>query len=174
MRSLKKSDFAGLVKYITDEQSKTERLGLVNATNCEADTMQAVIGEVLATQQANTRAKGDKTYHLIVSFPAGEKPEDGVLKAVEERICAGLGYADHQRVSAVHHDTDNVHIHIAINKIHPTRNTMSRIRLIGRLADCVTRSKMNMACRRITTRDAKVFPKGGRRTWSGTQALKAL
>ncbi len=30
-----------------------------------------------------------------------------------------MGYADHQRVSAVHYDTDNVHIHIAINKIHP-------------------------------------------------------
>ncbi|EGQ8544923.1 relaxase/mobilization nuclease domain-containing protein [Vibrio parahaemolyticus] len=141
MRSLKKSDFAGLVKYITDEQSKTERLGLVNATNCEADTMQAVIGEVLATQQGNTRAKGDKTYHLIVSFPAGEKPEDDVLKAVEERICAGLGYADHQRVSAVHHDTDNVHIHIAINKIHPTRNTMHEpyqdYRTLGGLCDAL-------------------------------------
>lgn len=141
MRSLKKSDFAGLVKYITDEQSKTERLGLVNATNCEADTMQAVIGEVLATQQGNTRAKGDKTYHLIVSFPAGEKPENDVLKAVEERICAGLGYADHQRVSAVHHDTDNVHIHIAINKIHPTRNTMHEpyqdYRTLGGLCDAL-------------------------------------
>ncbi|WP_417519320.1 TraI/MobA(P) family conjugative relaxase [Marinobacter sp.] len=139
MRSLKNSDFSGLVKYITDDQSKTERLGLVNATNCEADTMQAVIGEVLATQQANTRAQGDKTYHLIVSFPAGEKPEPDTLKAIEERICAGLGYADHQRVSAVHHDTDNVHIHIAINKIHPTRNTMHEpyqaYRTLGGLCD---------------------------------------
>ena len=31
---------------------------------------------------------------------------------------------EHQRVSAVHNDTDNLHIHIAINKIHPTRGTM--------------------------------------------------
>jgi len=124
MRSQKKSDFAGLVKYITDGQSKNERLGLVKATNCEADTMEAVIGEVLATQYSNTRAKSDKTYHLIVSFPAGEKPQDDVLNAVEDRICSGLGYAEHQRVSAVHNDTDNLHIHIAINKIHPVKKTM--------------------------------------------------
>jgi len=124
MRSLRKSNFASLVRYITDEQSKTERLGLVNATNCKADTLQAVIGEVLATQQANTRAKGDKTYHLIVSFPAGEKPEKSILQAIENRLCAGLGYAEHQRVSALHYDTDNLHIHIAVNKIHPIRNTM--------------------------------------------------
>lgn len=139
MRSLKKSDFAGLAKYITDEQSKTERLGLVKATNCEADSLQAVIGEVLATQHMNTRAKGDKTYHLIVSFRAGEKPTADVLEEVEKRICAGLGYAEHQRLSAVHHDTDNVHIHIAINKIHPNKNTMHEpyqaYRALGGLCD---------------------------------------
>lgn len=124
MRSLAKSDFAELVEYITDEQDKTERLGLVTATNCEAATMQAVIGEVLATQRQNTRAAGDKTFHLLVSFRPGERPTPETLKAIEERICAGLGYGDHQRVSAVHHDTDNLHLHIAINKIHPERHTM--------------------------------------------------
>jgi ribosomal protein L19E len=76
------------------------------------------------TQHTNTRAKGDKTYHLIVSFRAGEQPSADTLRAIEERICAGLGYGEHQRVSAVHNDTDNLHIHIAINKIHPTRHTM--------------------------------------------------
>ena len=35
-----------------------------------------------------------------------------------------LGYAEHQRVSVVHHDTDDVHIHVAINKIHPTTLTL--------------------------------------------------
>ena len=39
---------------------------------------------------------------------------------IEERFCNALGYAEHQRISVIHHDTDNVHIHVAINKIHPT------------------------------------------------------
>jgi hypothetical protein len=124
MRSLGKSDFAGLVEYICDAQSKTERLGLVTVTNCQAGTVQAATEEVLATQHMNTRAKGDKTFHLLVSFRAVENPGADTLKEIEGRICAGLGYDEHQRVSAVHHDTDNLHIHIAINKIHPTRNTM--------------------------------------------------
>ena len=124
IRSLGKSDFAGLVKYITDEQGKTERLGQVRVTNCDAATLPAVIGEVLATQRANTRSEADKTYHLLVSFRAGEKPDEATLHAIEERICVGLGFGEHQRVSAVHHDTDNLHIHIAINKIHPTHNTI--------------------------------------------------
>lgn len=140
MRSIKKSDFAELVKYITDEQGKTERLGHVRVTNCEANTLPAVMAEVMATQHGNTRSEADKTYHLLVSFRAGEKPDAETLRAIEDRICAGLGFAEHQRVSAVHHDTDNLHIHIAINKIHPTRNTIHEpYRAYRALADlCAT------------------------------------
>ena len=124
MRSLGKSDFAGLVGYIADAQNKDHRLGTVTVTNCDAVSVQDAITEVLATQYTNTRAKGDKTYHLIVSFRSGEQPSALALKDIEERICTGLGYAEHERVSAVHNDTDNLHVHIAINKIHPTRHTM--------------------------------------------------
>lgn len=124
MQLPKKSDFASLMQYIADRQGKTERLGIINITNCAADTLPAVMAEVLATQQLNTRAQGDKTYHLIISFRAGEKPDKNTLIAIEQRICTGLGFAEHQRVSAVHYDTDNAHIHIAINKIHPTRLTL--------------------------------------------------
>ena len=124
MRSLGKSDFAGLVNYVTDAQSKDHRLGQVQITNCDAVSVRDAITEILATQHMNTRAKGDKTYHLIVSFRAGENPDADTLKAIEGRICQGLGFGEHQRISAVHNDTDNLHIHIAINKIHPTRHTM--------------------------------------------------
>jgi hypothetical protein len=124
MRSAGKSSFAGLAQYITDAQDKSERIGGVQITNCAAATMPAAVAEILATQRLNTRAKGDKTYHLLVSLRAGENPSREILKAVEDRICVALGYAEHQRVSAVHLDTDNVHIHIAINKIHPKRRTL--------------------------------------------------
>ncbi len=120
MKSVKKSDFAELVKYITNAQQKAERVGGVTVTNCQSDRPDAAIIEAINTQVQNTRAESDKTYHLIVSFRADE-PDEATLKAIEARICEGLGYGDHQRVSAVHHDTDNLHIHIAINKIHPTR-----------------------------------------------------
>ena len=125
MRSIGKSDFSDLVEYITDDQEKTQRLGLIEVTNCQSGSVAAAVEEVLATQLQNKRATGDKTYHVLVSFRPGESPSDSVLKAIEGRICEGLGFSEHQRISAVHRDTDNVHIHIAINKIHPTRGTMN-------------------------------------------------
>ena len=124
MKTVKKSDFAGLVKYITDEQGKQERILFQRVTNCHSDDPLVAALEVANTQAQNKRATSDKTYHLIISFPAGESPAPEVLKAIEARMCDGLGFGEHQRVSAVHHDTDNLHIHVAINKIHPTRYTL--------------------------------------------------
>jgi hypothetical protein len=124
MKSIRKSDFGALVRYITNPQQKRERVGQVLVTNCQTDRVDASILEVINTQAQNTRAATDKTYHLIVSFRAGEQPDEATLRAVEARLCTGLGYGEHQRVSAIHFDTDNLHLHIAINKIHPTRYTI--------------------------------------------------
>lgn len=124
MRASGKSSFAGLVVYLTASQGKEHRVGEVRVTNCGSETLSAAVEEVLATPHLNKRAKGDETFHVCLSFRVGEEPDARVLGEIEDRVCAGLGYADHQRVSVVHNDTDNLHIHIAINKIHPTRKTM--------------------------------------------------
>jgi hypothetical protein len=78
---------------------------------------------VVATQCLNTRARGDKTLHLLIAFPPGEEPGAEVLERIEAELCAGLGLGEHQRLSAVHHDTDHLHVHVAINLIHPERRT---------------------------------------------------
>lgn len=124
MRALRKSSFAELARYLSDPQDHRERVGDLRMANCHADEWADALLEVMATQARNTRAQGDKTYHLIISFRAGEQPPAADLAEIERRICAGLGFAEHQRVSAVHHDTDNLHVHVAINKIHPARLTM--------------------------------------------------
>lgn len=124
MKSVEKSNFASLVAYLCDTQNKQERLGWVAVTHCQSATPDAAAREVLATQARNTRAKSDKTYHLIVSFRPGEQVEEAACRAIEERLCEGLGLGAHQRVSALHYDTDSVHLHVAINKIHPTKHTI--------------------------------------------------
>ena len=93
-------------------------------TNCVSTDTTWAVREIAATQWLNTRAKSPRTYHLIISLKAGENPDAQTLRVIEERFCNALGYAEHQRVSVVHHDTDNVHIHVAINKIHPRTLTL--------------------------------------------------
>lgn len=119
MKSARLSSFSSLVKYIIDEQNKQERVGKVRMSNCNSIDPTWAIQEVLATQARNQRAKGDKTYHLLISFAPGENPPEEVLKAIEERVVSSIGFNEHHRISAIHYDTDNLHIHVAINKIHP-------------------------------------------------------
>ena len=98
MKSVKKSDFVSLVSYLADDQEKNERVAVTSVTNCESTDLNAAVIEVSTIQDMNTRAESDKTYHLILSFRAGERPDDKVLEALESRICEGLGYGEHQRV----------------------------------------------------------------------------
>jgi hypothetical protein len=108
--------------YILDSgvSSRGEKVGGVRVTNCHTDDPAAATTLIETTQAANTRSTTDKTYHMVFSFPPGEEPDLKILHAIEDELCRAIGYADHQRISAVHIDTDHLHVHVAINKVHPT------------------------------------------------------
>lgn len=140
MRTQRKSSMSGLIGYLTDEQQsgdpedlvgymtnglgKGERVGALRITNCVAIDAAWAAAEMKAVQSMNKRARSDKTYHMIISFREGEQPGVEVLQAIEDRLCDALGFGEHQRISVVHHDTDNLHLHVAINKIHPRTFTL--------------------------------------------------
>ena len=124
IKSVRKSSFSALIKYLTDPQDKSERVSQIKVSNCYSDDQTAALIEIQNTQEMNTRAKSDKTCHLVLSFPEGERLSFMSLNAIEERFCETLGFAGHQRISVVHDDTNNLHVHIAINKIHPKKLTI--------------------------------------------------
>jgi hypothetical protein len=110
---------ARILDYILGEGTPDGRVGTVRISNCASDSPERAIKEILATQALNTRTKGDRTYHLVASFAPGERPSPGQLEDIENELCAAIGLGAHQRISAVHIDTAHLHLHIAINKIHP-------------------------------------------------------
>lgn len=106
--------------YIFDSNiQNSKKVTSVRVTNCHTDDPVMATEFILKTQAQNKRSKTDKTYHLVLSFPSGETLERETLYAIEDKFCAALGYENHQRISAIHKDTDNLHVHIAINKINP-------------------------------------------------------
>jgi hypothetical protein len=106
-------------EYIMDTEEDGEKLAWYRITHCESDVPAMAIAEILVTQSENTRTRADKTYHLVISFREEEAPTREQLEDIEDTICEGLGLGEHQRISAVHQNTENLHLHIAINKIHP-------------------------------------------------------
>lgn len=95
------------------------KVGGVRVTNCISEEVIDGALDILAVQSKNTRSEADKSYHLVISFPVGERPSLAVMHAIEDSLCASIGLADHQRISAIHTDTENLHMHVAINKVHP-------------------------------------------------------
>lgn len=75
MEQESRSSMIRLVEYITDPQNKENRIGEVFISNCISTTPEMAALEMLATQDANTKSQADKTYHAVVSFPAGEEPD---------------------------------------------------------------------------------------------------
>lgn len=118
-RSADPARWTQLNAYTLATERAGEKVAWERATNCQGDDPGWAVKEILATQARNTRSRTDKTYHLVVSFPDSEQPSRTQVEDIEDRLCAAIGLAEHQRVSAVHQNTDNWHLHVAINTVHP-------------------------------------------------------
>src|SRR5579872_6080557 len=108
-----------LAEYVLDSAHAGEKVAYWRVTNCESDDPGWAVKEIIATQDRNTRSKSDKSYHLVISFQVGEQPTREQIEDIEDQAVAAIGLGEHQRISAVHQNTDNWHLHVAINKVHP-------------------------------------------------------
>lgn len=144
VRAAAKTKIGHLVNYLLDKKGKEDRVAAVAVTNCQSDDLQWSLIEMRAVQERNQRARGEKTYHLVISFRSGEDLPAKSLAEIEAEFAKALGFAEHQRLSVVHRDTDNLHLHVAINKVHPTRFTLHEP-----FNDYYTRAKL---CERLERR----------------------
>jgi hypothetical protein len=108
-----------LAEYVLDGAHQGEKVAYWRVTNCGAEDPGFAVKEIIATQDRNTRSKSDKSYHLVISFPPGEQPTREQVEDIEDQLVASIGLQEHQRISAVHQNTDCWHLHVAINKVHP-------------------------------------------------------
>lgn len=125
-----------LTGYMTDQVRHDGRVRWTRVTNCgtgagesqrdpHPDDLAMAIREIGDTQRSNTRGRSDPNYHLVISFPPGERPTREQIEDIEDELCAALGMADHQRISALHDDKAHLHLHVAINRVHPTTGKLA-------------------------------------------------
>lgn len=114
------NDFSDILDYATAPVDTS-----VEGEKCIGIRTHGVIGidtasaEMNAVARMNTRC-ADPVYHFILSWPEHEKPETKAIFESAEHAIKSLGFAEHQYVIAVHANTDNIHCHIAMNRVHPT------------------------------------------------------
>lgn len=108
-----------LFEYMLDQNNGMEKVEAYNFSNCSFENQEDNIAEILNTQALNTTSKQDKTMHLVVSFQEDEHPSLEIMRSIEAEFMKALGIEKHQRLSVVHSNTNNLHMHIAVNKVDP-------------------------------------------------------
>ena len=112
--------FGGLADYLLDKQHDGKKVHDYEFSNCSfGQEVASNLKEIQNTSSLNINAKSDRVLHLVVSFHEDEQPTKEQLQYIERELVKVIGMEDHQRLTVAHSNTNNFHIHIAINKIHP-------------------------------------------------------
>jgi hypothetical protein len=81
-------------------------------------TFEGQKAEMLALSQEAVRSK-DTVNHYVLSWQEGEVPSPEQIEQAVDVFLGELGLREHQAIFGVHVDTDNRHLHIAVNRVHP-------------------------------------------------------
>jgi len=115
--------FRGLVQYMLRGKGN-ERCTWFMAGNLEGlerrEDAETAIKVVEAYQRRNSRAKRDKTYHLVISLhPDDRSLTERELEHVVRRAVEAAGLQEHHYIAVRHSDQEHEHLHVAASKIHP-------------------------------------------------------
>lgn len=111
-----------LTQYITQESvldamgSEVEKTIGVEIGNVA--TLATAPAEMYAVAKKNARAK-NPVYHYILSWPESEHPEPTQIFEAVRHTLRALGMEEHQYIAAIHANTDNIHAHVEVNRVHP-------------------------------------------------------
>ncbi|MFA0921631.1 hypothetical protein ALP73_200274 [Pseudomonas coronafaciens pv. garcae] len=126
-----KTSFRSLSKYINsfregvNPETGEVTLGTVSVeTNCISESTAWI--EMWGTSVRSTRTK-DPVMHLVLSWSEGENPSDQQAFDAGRFALSAIGLEGHEYLSAVHRDTDNAHLHIMVNKVHPETHRVPKM-----------------------------------------------
>ena len=63
------------------------------------------------------RDSTDPVLHMVVSWPEFERPSNDEIFWAGRRLLKALNLHEHQSIMAIHGDTDNIHVHIEVNRV---------------------------------------------------------
>jgi len=119
-----KGSFGGLAKYILDSKNQGKKVEDYKFTNCPFKKKEQNISYIKQMQELNQMVQSDKSLHLVVSFQEEEHPSKEILEEIEDELLRAVNMEEHHRLSVTHNNTNNFHIHIAVNRLNPNSNLL--------------------------------------------------
>lgn len=109
-----------LTAYIVNPEREhtQEKCLYAGARGFLCDDLPSQQAEMLALSQEAVRSK-DTINHYVLSWREGEQPSPAQVEEAVGIFLETLGMPEHQAIYGLHADTDNLHVHLAINRVHP-------------------------------------------------------
>ena len=116
----KSASIRDLTDYIREphNQNPDEKVLYANGRAFLCDDHAAQREEMVALAAESVRSK-NPVNHYVISWREGEQPSPEQVEEAVSIFTEELGLREHQAIYALHKDTDNIHLHIAINRVHP-------------------------------------------------------
>ena len=128
-------DAADLCRYIRDARShmtdrpttisEPEKVLCTGALNFSFTNPDAQISEMAGL--ASKARSGDPISHYVLSWHSNEHPTPTQLHEAARLFVQEIGMNGHQVVYGAHKNTDNIHLHIAINRVNPQTLQVDKI-----------------------------------------------
>ncbi|EFI3238150.1 relaxase/mobilization nuclease domain-containing protein, partial [Escherichia coli] len=116
---LRNEKFVSLIDVMKDGSQWVNFYGVTCFHNCNSLETAAEEMQYKADKAVFSRNDTDPVFHYILSWPAHESPRPEQLFDCVRHTLKSLELSKHQYVAAVHTDTDNLHVHVAVNRVHP-------------------------------------------------------
>ena len=120
-QSSKASRIGSLLDYIeADGRANAQKAEYIGANgDFYSDSQQGLRAEMVALAIEATRSK-DPVDHWLLSWKEGEQPTQVQCNEAVEILKWHLGMSnDHLAVFALHRNTENYHLHVVLNRVHP-------------------------------------------------------
>ena len=118
--SHKKQRIINLVTYMFNPEgkNKNEKCTYGGGYGFVTEGLKSSMAEMIALATDAVRSN-DPVNHYVLSWREGEKPTATQVDEAVNIFLNELNLTGHQIFYALHADTDNYHLHLAVNRVHP-------------------------------------------------------
>ena len=111
-----------------ETESATEKCLYAGARGFLCDAPEAQTEEMLALARDAPRSR-DPIVHWVLSWHEDEEPTPAQVEELVDLLLEELDVAEHQAIYGLHADTDNRHLHVMLNRVHP--DTLRAVEING-------------------------------------------
>ena len=105
--------------YLTGQKEIDDKVLHTEFVNIEADSYEEMKDAVINLAEKSPDNCKNPLTHIVISFRSGEVPTLDQTREMARMMLEELKYQDCQYVYSIHKDTDNYHLHIAVNRVDP-------------------------------------------------------